>query len=306
MPAPGAAAMLGWCAGGPLRQEACRHDRRLVRQPGQRPAPPGFDPGVAHVARVYNYWLGGTANYPADQEAAEQAMAAYPGLARPVRANRAFLARTTRWLARDAGIRQFLDIGTGIPAPDNTHEVAQAVAPESRVVYADHDPIVLAHARSMLDSTPAGATDYLDADLREPARILAEAARTLDFGRPVAIVLMAVLQFISDEEGVDAVVAQLLDAAPPGSYLVVSHPANDIDTESMTEMASLAATADVAAGDAARPCGGGPVLRRPGAGRAGGGPDTRVAAGLARRRGHPGHHVGRGRPQALAAAGTRA
>ena len=206
--------------------------------PASRPGPPGFDPGVAHVARVYNYWLGGTTNYPADQEAAEQAMAAYPDLARSVRANRAFLARTTRWLARDAGIRQFLDIGTGIPAPDNTHEVAQAVAPESRVVYADHDPIVLAHARSMLDSTPEGGTDYLDADLREPAHILAEAARTLDFGQPVAIVLMAVLQFISDSEGVHGVLAQLLAAAAAGSYLVVSHPASDIDAESMTEMAS--------------------------------------------------------------------
>jgi hypothetical protein len=207
--------------------------------PASEPAlePPSLETGVAHVARVYNYWLGGTANFEADREAAEQAMAAYPDLPRSVRANRAFLARTVRWLAREEGIRQFLDIGTGIPAANNTHEVAQAQAPESRVVYADHDPIVLAHARSLLTSTPEGATDYLDADLREPGRIVAEAARTLDFRQPVAIVLMAVLQFIPDEEGPREILAQLLDAVPGGSYLVVSHPASDIDAESMAEMA---------------------------------------------------------------------
>jgi S-adenosyl methyltransferase len=196
-----------------------------------------LDTGVAHVARVYNYWLGGSANFAADREAADQAMAAYPDLALSVRANRAFLARTVRWLARQEGIRQFLDIGTGIPAANNTHEVAQAEAPECRVVYADHDPIVLAHARSLLTSTPEGATDYLNADLREPGRIVTEAARTLDFRQPVAIVLMAVLQFIPDEEGPREIVAQLLDAVPGGSYLVVSHPASDIDAESMAEMA---------------------------------------------------------------------
>jgi hypothetical protein len=210
-----------------------------LESPGARPAdePPALDTGVAHVARVYDYWLGGTANYAADREAAEQAMAAYPDLALSVRANRAFLARTVRWLARDVGIRQFLDVGTGIPAADNTHEVAQSAAPECRVVYADHDPIVLAHARSLLSSTPEGATDYLDADLREPAAVVAGAARTLDFRKPVAIVLMAVLQHIPDEENPREVVAQLVDAVPGGSYLVVSHPASDIDAQSMAEMA---------------------------------------------------------------------
>jgi hypothetical protein len=196
-----------------------------------------FDTNVAHVARVYNYWLGGTANYPADREAGEQAMAAYPDLPLSVRANRAFLARTVRWLTRDAGIRQFLDVGTGIPAPDNTHEVAQAIAAESRVVYADHDPLVLDYARSLLTSSPEGATDYLQADLRDPAAILSAAARTLDLSQPVAIVLMAVLQFITDDEGVHEIVGQLLDAVPSGSYLVISHPANDIDPEKMIEMA---------------------------------------------------------------------
>jgi S-adenosyl methyltransferase len=199
--------------------------------------PEAFDPGVAHVARVYNYWLGGTANYPADREAAEQAIAAYPDMVRSVRANRAFLARTARWLTRDGGIRQFLDIGTGIPAAGNTHEVAQSVAPESRVVYADHDPIVLEHARSLLTSTPEGATDYLDADLRAPGQIITEAGRTLDFRQPVAIVLMAVLQFIPDEDA-GRIVAELLDAVPAGSYLVISHPASDIDVESMATVAS--------------------------------------------------------------------
>lgn len=204
---------------------------------GQRREAPELDTGVAHVARVYNYWLGGTANYAADREAAQQAMAAYPDLALSVRANRAFLARTVRWLARDVGLRQFLDVGTGIPAADNTHEVAQSIAPESRVVYADHDPIVATHARSLLTSTPEGATDYLDADLREPAAIVTAAARTLDFRQPVGIVLMAVLQHIPDDDHPREIVARLLGAVPAGSYLVVSHPASDIDAQSMGEMA---------------------------------------------------------------------
>jgi hypothetical protein len=197
---------------------------------------PDIDTSVAHIARVYNYWLGGTTNYPADREAAQQAMAAYPDLALSARANRAFLARTVRWLA-GRGIRQFLDIGTGIPTRNNTHEVAQAIAPESRVVYADHDPIVLAHTRSLLTSGPEGATDYLEADLRQPGSILTGAARTLDLGQPVAIVLMAVLQFVMDEEGPGDVIAELMDAVPSGSYLVVSHPASDLDAAAMRELA---------------------------------------------------------------------
>ncbi len=198
--------------------------------------PPVIDTSVAHIARVYNYWLGGTTNYPADREAAQQAMAAYPDLALSARANRAFLARSVRWLT-GRGIRQFLDIGTGIPTRNNTHEVAQAIAPASRVVYVDHDPIVLAHARSLLTSSPEGATDYLDADLRRPGEILTAAARTLDLSQPVAIVLMAVLQFVMDEERPGDIVAELLDAVPSGSYLVLSHPASDIDAASMRELA---------------------------------------------------------------------
>jgi DNA-binding winged helix-turn-helix (wHTH) protein len=148
---------------------------------------------VAHQARIYNYWLGGKDNYAADRQAADAAVAAYPGVASGARANRQFLARAVRLVAGEGGIRQFLDIGTGIPTADNTHEVAQSVAPASRVVYADYDPVVLAHARALPSSSAEGATEYLNADLRDTANLLAQAARTLDFGQPVAIMLIAIL-----------------------------------------------------------------------------------------------------------------
>jgi hypothetical protein len=199
--------------------------------------PPDFDTNVAHVARVYNYWLGGTDNFPADRAAAEQAIAAFPGIVLSARANRAFLRRAVTYLVREAGIRQFLDIGTGIPSANNTHEVAQSVAPDSRIVYVDNDPVVLTHARSLLTSTEEGATDYLNADLREPDAILAAAAGTLDFGKPVGIMLMAILQQLSDDDEPYGVVATLLAAVPPGSYLTLSHPAKDIHAEEMAKMA---------------------------------------------------------------------
>jgi S-adenosyl methyltransferase len=199
--------------------------------------PASFDTSVAHIARVYNYWLGGKDNFAADRAAAEQAMAAYPDIVLSARANRAFLRRAVHFLAGEAGIRQFLDIGTGIPSANNTHEVAQAVAPESRIVYVDNDPVVLAHARALLTSSARGATDYLDADLRSADRILAGAARTLDFTQPVAIMLMAILQHLSEDDDPAAVVARLLAAVPAGSYLVLSHPAKDIETEKMAAMA---------------------------------------------------------------------
>src|SRR5499427_192552 len=142
---------------------------------------PDFDTSVPHIARVYDYWLGGKDNFAADRQLGEETLQAYPHLVFSVRANRAFLARAVRFLAAEAGIRQFLDIGTGIPTADNTHEVAQRVAPESRIVYVDHDPIVLSHARALLTSKPEGVTDYIEADLREPGKILSEAAQTLDF-----------------------------------------------------------------------------------------------------------------------------
>jgi hypothetical protein len=186
------------------------------------------DTTVAHPARVYDYWLGGTVNYAADREAAERVLAVSPGLRFRVRANRAFLARTVRYLAAEAGIRQFLDIGTGIPSANNTHEVAQAIAPDSRIVYVDNDPIVLRHARALLASSPEGATRFIPGDLRDTAAILRSAADSLDFTRPTAVLLVGVLHLISDSEGPYQIVAQLLDALPPGSFLVISHPASDI------------------------------------------------------------------------------
>src|ERR1051326_7630964 len=153
---------------------------------------------IAHEARVYDYLLGGKDNFAADREAAEQAMRINPDIVSTARANRAFLVRATTYLAGQAGIRQFLDIGTGMPTNNNIHEVAQSIAPESRIVYVDHDPIVSTHARALLTSAPQGVTDYLEADLRAPGQILAEAARTLDFSRPVAIMLFAVLHLILD------------------------------------------------------------------------------------------------------------
>jgi len=199
-------------------------------------APP-FDTSVAHVARVYNYWLGGKDYFAADRAAGEQAIKAFPNIVLSARANRAFLARAVRFLAGEAGIRQFLDIGTGIPSANNTHEVAQAVAPESRIVYVDNDPIVLTHARALLTGNSAGATDYIDADLREPEQILAGAAELLDYGRPVAVMLMAILQHLHEEDDPYQVVATLIDAMPPGSYLALSHPAKDIDADAMAKMA---------------------------------------------------------------------
>jgi hypothetical protein len=199
---------------------------------------PDFDTSVAHIARVYNYWLGGKDNFPADRAAAEQAMAAYPNIALSARANRAFLRRAVRFLAGEAGIRQFLDIGTGIPTANNTHQVAQAVAPDARIVYVDHDPVVLTHARALLTSSEQGATAYIDADLRSPARILTDAAETLDFSQPVAIMLMAILQHISAEDDPYGVVAELLAALPSGSYLTLSHPAKDIEAAQMADLSS--------------------------------------------------------------------
>jgi S-adenosyl methyltransferase len=162
-------------------------------QDSLNPHDPGFNTGVPHIARVYDYWLGGRDHFPADRELGEKTMAAYPNLALSARANRGFLARAVRFLAAEAGIRQFLDIGTGIPTANNTHEVAQRAAPASRIVYVDHDPIVLAHARSLLSSTPEGACTYLEGDLREPEAILSAAADTLDFSQPVAVMLIAVM-----------------------------------------------------------------------------------------------------------------
>ncbi len=203
---------------------------------GQEPAGESmpFDTSVPHIARVYDYWLGGKDNFAADRAAAEQVIATMPDVLVSVRAQRAFLGRAVHYLVAEAGIRQFLDIGTGLPAASNTHEVAQRAAPECRVVYVDNDPIVLLHARALLASSPEGATAYIDADLRDPGTILTEAARILDFGEPVAVMLLGVLHCIRDEEDPAAIVARLLAAVPPGSYLAIAHPASDVATEQMT------------------------------------------------------------------------
>ena len=196
----------------------------------------GFDAKVAHPARVYDYWLGGKDNFAADRIAGEETIAAYPAIRASARANRAFLARSVRYLAAEAGIRQFLDIGTGLPTASNTHEVAQSIAPDSRVVYVDNDPLVLAHARALLTSRPEGVTAYLDADLRDTDGILEEAADTLDFTRPVGVMLLAILHYLPDLDQARRVVARLVSAIPPGSFVTISHAASDISPEAMAEM----------------------------------------------------------------------
>jgi hypothetical protein len=200
-------------------------------------APGGLDTSVPHIARVYDYWLGGKDNFAVDREAAEQVIAAYPGILRDVRAQRAFLANAVSYLAGVAGIRQFLDIGTGIPTANNTHEVAQDVEPGCRVVYVDNDPMVLAHARALLVGVTA-PTAYIDADLRDTGKVLAEAARLLDFTKPVAVMLISVLHLIPDEDAPQQIVTRLLEAVPSGSWLALSHPARDVHAQQVTEAAS--------------------------------------------------------------------
>jgi hypothetical protein len=207
---------------------------------GDKAGPREFDTSVPHQARMYDYLLGGKDNYAADREAAEAGLKVYPDLAFTARANRAFLRRAVRFLAGEAGIRQFLDIGTGIPTAGNTHEVAQAIASESRVVYVDYDPVVLAHARALLTSSGAGATDYIHADLRDTPAILDQAGELLDFTHPVAVTLIAVLHAIPDSDDPHAIVARLVDAVPPGSYLAISHMGSDlIASETLQEMKDI-------------------------------------------------------------------
>ena len=195
-----------------------------------------LDTGTAHIARVYDYWLGGKDNFKADRVAGDEALEAFPGLISSVRANRAFLARVVRYLATERGIRQFLDIGTGIPASSNTHEVAQSVAPQARVVYVDNDPMVLAHARALLSSSEQGATAYLDADLRDTDKILEAARGTLDFTKPVAVMLIAVLHLIREADDPAGIIARLMAAVPPGSTLAISHVPNDMHMGAMSDM----------------------------------------------------------------------
>jgi SAM-dependent methyltransferase len=193
-----------------------------------KPGAPAFDTRVAHQARVYDYLLGGKDNYEADRAAVTAWLEIDPDLAFTARANRAFLGRCVRYLTAEAGIRQFLDIGTGIPTAGNTHQVAQAIVPQARVVYVDYDPIVLAHARALLTSGESGATEYIDADVRDTGAIIDQASQLLDFTQPVAVTLLALLHAIPDADNPQAIIDRLLDAVPSGSYLAISHAGSDL------------------------------------------------------------------------------
>ncbi|XVV17753.1 SAM-dependent methyltransferase [Actinoplanes sp. CA-131856] len=194
-----------------------------------------FDTGVPHPARRYNYWLGGKDNFAADRESGDLLAKSYPAARIAARANRAFLGRAVRYVAADAGVRQFLDIGTGLPTADNTHEVAQRFAPSSKIVYVDNDPMVMAHARALLTSTPDGETRYLEEDLRNPAKILEQAGQVLDFSRPVGLILVAVVHFLPSQEESVAIVRTLLDSLAPGSHLIASMATTDLLTPSLKE-----------------------------------------------------------------------
>jgi hypothetical protein len=190
--------------------------------PDSAASPPPLDTTVPHSARIWNYWLGGKDNYAVDRAAGDQFLATFPDIAVVARATRAFMGRAVQYLATDAGIRQFLDIGTGLPTFNSTHEIAQQAAPESRIVYVDNDPVVLLHAHALLQGTVEGETDYLDADLRDPEVIVSGAAKTLDFTRPVAVMLLGVMGHVTDDGQAYSIVRQLMDSVSAGSYLVLS------------------------------------------------------------------------------------
>ncbi|MFJ8944384.1 SAM-dependent methyltransferase [Streptomyces sp. NPDC102395] len=197
-----------------------------VHTPSGGPAAP-LNTGVAHNARVWNYWVGGKDNYEVDQRVGEHVAGMFPLIREIARADRWFLGRAVRFLAEERGVRQFLDIGTGLPTADNTHEIAQRVAPDARIVYVDNDPIVLMHARTLLTGTSAGVTDYVDADVHDPDAILRRAAGTLDFTRPVAVMMLGILNFVLDVEAARDIVRRVMAAVPSGSFLVLTHPTHD-------------------------------------------------------------------------------
>lgn len=197
----------------------------------QMPQEPTIDSSIAHNARVWNYWLGGKDNFESDRRVGDHVVGMFPIIGEVALADRQFLARVVRHLAAEAGIRQFLDVGTGLPTADNTHEIAQAIAPEARVVYVDNDPMVLVHARALLTSTPQGATDYVDADIHHPAGILLHAVETLDLDQPVAVMMLGILNFVMDTDEARAIVRHLLDPLPSGSYLALTHPTLELGGE---------------------------------------------------------------------------
>ncbi len=186
------------------------------------PQVPALDTSAPHSARVWNYWLGGKDNFAADRAVGDHVRMVYPQIVEIAKASRAFLVRAVTHLTAEAGIRQFLDLGTGLPTADNTHEVAQRIAPESRIVYVDNDPLVLVHARALLTSTPQGTTDYVDCDVRDPGKILLEATRTFDFTQPVAVMMLGILGNVLDTDEAMSIVRRLMAAVPSGSYLVVN------------------------------------------------------------------------------------
>jgi hypothetical protein len=206
-----------------------------------------IEPGVAHEARVYDYLLGGTDNFEADRRAAKahgKAVGGIENARHAVRANRRFLGRAIRYLAAEAGVRQFLDLGSGIPTLDNVHQVAQRIAPSSRIIYVDYDPIVLAHAHSLNNGTAEGATACLLVDMRDVELVLKDAAAILDFDQPVAVLFVSVLHFLSDNEDPHGLVRSYLDRLASGSCLVVSHLASDIQPDAMAALAETTAQHD--------------------------------------------------------------
>ncbi|GGQ76142.1 MULTISPECIES: SAM-dependent methyltransferase [Streptomyces] len=194
---------------------------------------------VAHNARVWNYWIGGKDNYEVDQRVGEHVAGMFPLIREIARADRWFLGQAVRFLAEEQGVRQFLDIGTGLPTADNTHEIAQRVAPDSRIVYVDNDPIVLAHARTLLTGTTQGVTDYIDADVHDPAQILERASATLDFTRPVAVMMLGILNFVLDLDAARNIVREVMADVPAGSFLVLTHPTHDSEVGGEGQIAAM-------------------------------------------------------------------
>jgi hypothetical protein len=214
-----------------------REDAWLQRvRPGDDPEkePATLDTNVAYSARVNNYWRGGKDNFASDRAAAERAVRAFPQLPEAIRAGQAFRRRVARYLVEEAGVRQFLDLGTGLPTADTIYQIAESIAPGGRAVYVDNDPMVLSHARALL----SGSCAYVDADLRDTASILAQAAHTLDFAEPVAVILSSILHLIPDADDPYRIVGALMDRVAPGSQLVIVHPASDIRPEASAEMAA--------------------------------------------------------------------
>jgi hypothetical protein len=208
---------------------------------GHPPAdgPTRLNTSVAHNARVWNYWIGGKDNYEVDQQVGEHVAGMFPVIRAVARADRDFLGRAVGFLAGERGVRQFLDIGTGLPTVNNTHEIAQRIAPESRIVYVDNDPIVLVHARSLLTSSPKGVTDYIDADVHDPDAIVRRAAETLDLDRPVGVMMLGILNFVLDADRARDIVRRVMAAVPSGSFLVLTHPTFDADLGGAGNVAAM-------------------------------------------------------------------